>query len=69
MTQNVVIPMGEYYIEQESALCDIDPQDDEANHWYGMPRNRSINVLDDYTARHYMRFSKDELRRIYHLFN
>ena len=60
--------MTEYYFDEEAQLEDIPLDDDEADHYYGPPRNRSIDGLSDYNARRYTRFSKDELRRIYRLF-
>ena len=64
----VVRPVTDYYFEQEGYLADISPDDDEADHNYGPPRNRTINDLSEYEARRYTRFSKDELRRMFRLF-
>ena len=61
--------MSLFYSEQETELADISIDDDRADHYYGVTRNRSINELSDYNARRYTRFLKDELHRIYRLFN
>ena len=65
----VVRPVTEYYFDEESELGDIAPGDDEADHDFGLPRNRSIAAMSDYDARRYTRFSKEELARILFLFH
>ena len=65
----VVRPVSEYYFDEEAELGDISPDDDEADHLYGLPRNRSIAAMSDYDARRYTRFSKEELARILFMFH
>ena len=69
MNQTIMKPICDYYIDIETQLCDITPLDDAANHDYGPKRNRIIAQMDDYTCRRYTRFSKQELQRIFHMFN
>ena len=68
MRDEVVCHVTEYYFKQEPNLVDITPDDDEADHYYGPPWNRSINDISNYNARRYTWFSRDELHRIYRLF-
>ena len=69
MHGQVIQPTTRLYSDQETELADIMVVDDRADHYYGVERNRSIGELSDYVARRYTRFSKDELWRIYRLFN
>ncbi len=62
-------PICDYYFDRETALCDISPEDDEADHNYRQKRNRTIDELTDYNARKWTNFTKSQLKRIKHMFN
>lgn len=51
MHAQVINPVTNIYFDQETAIGDIFLNNDEADHYYGIPRNRSIDALVDYNAR------------------
>lgn len=67
LDQSVFSQILRYYQNCESSLCDILPEDD-ANHRYGPAHNRTIDVLSEFNAHQFTRFSKSQLRRIYRCF-
>ena len=57
-----------HYTQQESNLCDIDPEIDDACD-FGPPRNRNINDLHPNDCLLFTRFTKSQLMRILHYVN
>ena len=66
---NTVIPLEQYYFQQEAKLCDVPDIIHKQQHDYGTPRHRSIDLLTEYEALHFTNFTKSQLRRIYRCFN
>ena len=65
--ENLFSHINNYFVQQESNLCDIDPNLDDI-HEYGPPRNRSIEVLTDYQCLRFTRFTKPQLYRMFYHF-
>ena len=65
--ENLFSQINNYYIQQESNLCDIDPNVEDV-HEYGEPRNRRIEDLSDYQCLQFTRFTKSQLYRILYYF-
>ena len=54
----VLQPLEGYYFDREAEICDVPHDIHDQCHDYGPPRNRSIEVLSDYDALHYINFTK-----------
>ena len=57
--------INNHYIQQESNLCDIDPNIEDV-HEYGQPRNRRIDDLTDYQCLRFTRFTKAQVHQMYY---
>ena len=65
--ESLFVQLNNYYIQQESNLCDIDPNADDA-HEYGEPRNRRIDDLTEYQCLRFTRFTKAQVHQMYYYF-
>ena len=69
MNEHCMKLVFEYYQQEETRSCNVDPQVHTTRHDYGPHRMRTIDDLTDYEALHYTNFSKMQLKHIYSLLN